>query len=514
MRKAFILIVVLFFMATASAQGLREEFLANKSVIYVINIRSFNSQDINKNGIIDMEKGETAGTFINAIDRLDEIKAQGINTLHLLPVTKVGKQYALGTAGSLYSMASFTEFDRLIDDKTNDFTAKEEAKFFVDECHKRGIKVVFDMPACGSYDLFLEKPELFVTDKDKNPVVPLDWSDVRLFRVLDEKGQLYRPVYEAYKSYVDLLLELGADAIRADVATNKPYGFWSELIKYTRAKNPDFMFLAEASEAWSGAVAKQAVFVPYNQLLQAGFDGYLGSLFNLKNFKSFDLNTYMSATLKNLKKYKEPKTLIGGFSTHDEKSPVAIAGEAFARQILWLNVTLPLNPYFLDGFDTNDRYVYKYCNRKAVDTYTDCDKYFVQQGKIDIFNLAAKPQGGNQNFAKEFKDALSFRQKYIEIIAKGEFLPLKSNNSSVFAYCRKNKTGAILVLASKDSSKPQNVDINQKQFRNFKNIQSVTQSSVPEISKEGLASFSLNPLDIKVFVFSSEPSLVIEIPKN
>ena len=302
MRKAFILIVVFFFMATASAQGLREEFLANKSVIYVINIRSFNSQDINKNGIIDMEKGETAGTFINAIDRLDEIKAQGINTLHLLPVTKVGKQYALGTAGSLYSMASFTEFDRLIDDKTNDFTAKEEAKFFVDECHKRGIKVIFDMPACGSYDLFLEKPELFVTDKAKNPVVPLDWSDVRLFRVLDEKGQLYRPVYESYKSYVDLLLELGVDGIRADVATNKPYEFWSELIKYTRAKNPDFMFLAEASEAWSGAVAKQAVFVPYNQLLQAGFDGYLGSLFNLKNFKSFDLNTYMSVTLKNLKK--------------------------------------------------------------------------------------------------------------------------------------------------------------------------------------------------------------------
>ena len=227
MRKAFILLVVFFFMTTASAQGLREEFLANQSVIYVINIRSFNSKDTNKNGIIEMEKSETAGNFINAIDRLDEIKTQGINTIHLLPVTKVGKQYALGTAGSLYSMASFTEFDRLIDDKTNDFTVKEEAKFFVDECHKRGIKVIFDMPACGSYDLFLERPELFVTDKDKNSVVPLSWSDVRLFKVLDEKGELHRPTYEAYKSYVDLLLELGADGIRADVATNKPYEFWS-----------------------------------------------------------------------------------------------------------------------------------------------------------------------------------------------------------------------------------------------------------------------------------------------
>jgi glycosidase len=502
MRKVFILAVVFFFMATASAQNLRQELLANKSVIYVINIRSFNSQDTDKSGIIEMEKGEIAGNFINAIDRLDNIKAQGINTLHLLPVTKVGKQYALGTAGSLYSMASFTELDRLIDDKTNDFNVKEEAKFFVDECHKRDLKVIFDMPACGSYDLFLERPELFVTDKDKNPVVPMDWSDVRLFKVLDEKGELYRPTYEAYKSYVDLLLELGADGIRADVATNKPYKFWSEIIKYTRNKNPDFLFLAEASETWKTPIAKQAVFTSYENLLQAGFDGYLGSLFDLKNFKSFDLNTYMSATLRNIKKYKEPKTLIGGFSTHDEKSPVTIAGEAFARQILWLNVSLPLNPYFVDGFDTNDRYVYRYCNRKAVDTYTDCDRYYVQQGKFDIFNLAAKPNGGNQNFSKEFKEALLFREKYIDIIAKGEFIPLKSNNNSVFAFCRKNKTGAILVIASKNPSKKQNVDINVKGLRSFKNIQSVTKDSASEISKEGLMNFSLNPLDIKVFIFS------------
>lgn len=502
MKKVFSLIVLLFFMTTASAQGLRKEFLANKSVIYVVNIRSFNSQDINKNGVIEMEKGEIAGNFINAIDRLDEIKAQGLNTIHLLPVTKVGKKFALGTAGSLYSMASFIEFDRLIDDKTNDFSVKEEAKFFVEECHKRNIKVIFDMPACGAYDLFLERPELFITDKDKNPIIPLDWSDVRLFRVLDEKGKLYKPTYEAYKSYVDLLLELGVDGIRADVATNKPYEFWSKLIKYTREKRPDFMFLAEASEAWSGAIDKQAVFTPYNQLLQAGFDGYLGSFFNLKNFKVFDLNTYMSQTLKNVKKYHEPKSLIGGFSTHDEKSPVSIAGEAFSRQILWLNVTLPLNPYFLDGFDTNDRYVYKYSNKKASDTYTDCDKYFVHQCKMDIFNLPAKPQGNNQDFSKEFKDALDFREKYIDIISKGEFIPLKVSNQDTFAYCRKNKTGAILVVASKDSAKFHNVDINLKELRNFKNIKSVTNNLMPEMLEGEIANFKLNPLDIEVFIYN------------
>jgi len=503
MRKALILAALFFFTLSASAQGLREDFLANKSIIYVINIRSFNSKDTNQNGIIEMEKGEVAGNFINAIDRLDEIKAKGVNTIHLLPITKVGKKSALGTAGSLYSMASFTELDRLIDDKTNDFTVKEEAKFFVEECHKRDIKVIFDMPACGAYDLFLERPELFALDKDKNPITPLDWSDVRLFKVVDGKGQLYQPTYDAYKSYVDLLLELGADGIRADVATNKPYEFWAELIKYTRAQRPDFMFLAEASESWKGAIAKQAVFTPYDKLLLAGFDGYLGNLFNYKNYKVFDLNNYMSEILKNLKKYREPKTLIGGFSTHDEKSPVSIAGEAFARQILWLNVTLPLNPYFVDGFDTNDRYIYKYCNRKATDYYTDCDKYFVHQGKIDIFNLAAQPQGGEKKFAKEFNDALSFREKYIDIITKGEFIPLEVNNKKTFAYCRKNKTGVILVVVSKEYLNVERVDIDANKLRNFKNIQPITQDPTPDMIK-GVVSLNLKPLDIKVFALTPE----------
>ncbi|MDD3420499.1 MAG: hypothetical protein PHE78_07890, partial [Candidatus Gastranaerophilales bacterium] len=151
MKKLLLLLTFICLTANANAQELRSDFADNKSVIYVINIRSFNSQDMNKNGVIELEKGETPGTFLNAIDRLDELKSLGINTLHILPVTKVGKKHAIGTAGSLYAMASFTEFDRLLDDRTNDLSIEQEAEFFIREAHKRGIKVIFDMPACGAY---------------------------------------------------------------------------------------------------------------------------------------------------------------------------------------------------------------------------------------------------------------------------------------------------------------------------------------------------------------------------
>ena len=508
MKKILSLISILFLLCgiytqQAFAENLRNQFLANKSVIYAINIRSFNSFDENKNGIIDLEKGEKQGTFLNATERLNELKEKGINTIHVLPVTKVGKKNAQGTAGSLYAMASLTEFDRLLDEHLNNLSVEEEAKIFIQECHKLGISVIFDMPACGSYDLFDTNPELFEKNTDGTPISPLDWTDVVLFKSFDDNGNLYMPVYEAYKSYVDLLLSLGVDGIRADVATCKPYEFWKKLIDHTRGQNPDFLFLAEASEEWCDPIDKAAVFTPYNKLLEAGFDGYLGSFFNLKKFKSFDLPQYMDNTLKTLKKYKTKKAVIGGFATHDEKSPLLNGGENFAKQILWLNATLPVNPYFLDGFYVNDRYVYSYLNKNAAETFTDCTKYFVRQGQIDIFNLATKPHGTEKNFPQEFKDALDFRKKNIDTITQGEFIPLAVSNNSVFAYAIKTDEKAFLVTASKDPRYSQNFDINLKTLRKFKTIHSeMTKKLFPKIEKN-IAKMTLAPLEIKVFEFTA-----------
>ena len=88
---------------------LRTLFAQNKAVIMCVNIRTFNANDKNKNDIIEPWLGETSGNFVNAIQRLDAMKKLGVNTLHLLPVTPVGKVKAMGTAGSLYAISSFNE---------------------------------------------------------------------------------------------------------------------------------------------------------------------------------------------------------------------------------------------------------------------------------------------------------------------------------------------------------------------------------------------------------------------
>ena len=93
-----ILFALLLFINKTLAEeqaGLRDLFLNNKTVICGINIRNFNSKDLNNDKIID--GNEISGNFINAIERLDEIKDANINVLHVLPITPVVKLKALGT---------------------------------------------------------------------------------------------------------------------------------------------------------------------------------------------------------------------------------------------------------------------------------------------------------------------------------------------------------------------------------------------------------------------------------
>ena len=102
--KSFLTLLLSLFIINSSYAaanpGVRTLFLNNKAVICAINLRTFNAKDTNGNGIIDND--EESGNFINAVERLDELKADNINTLHLLPITPTGKLKALGTAGCTY----------------------------------------------------------------------------------------------------------------------------------------------------------------------------------------------------------------------------------------------------------------------------------------------------------------------------------------------------------------------------------------------------------------------------
>lgn len=452
MKRILLLLTILIFASEMSfaseGNDLRTKFQNGEAVIMGINIRSFNAKDLNGDRIIDGD--EISGNFLNAIERLDELKELNINTLHVLPITPAGKLKALGTAGSLYAPENFWSINPQLVDKTSPLTPKEQAKKFIDECHKRGIRVIIDLPSCGSYDLFLTHPELFIKDDRNCSIVPTDWTDVRLLNAgSDEK--LNQDVLDVHKMFVNMVLELGADGIRADVATIKPFNFWREIINYTRSKDSEFMFLAEASDSWREPPSSYAVFTPYDKLLEAGFDGYYGSFFNLKDWKrGSELIEHVKFNNKLLTAYKEPKNVIMSFTTHDEVSPIILHGENFSVMICWLEAVLPFNPYFIDGFYTGDDYLYPWANIKAPRSETDDDYYFVHRGKLDIFNFSGKPDGKNKIVFENFKRAFEFRKDNSELITKGDFVQLKTNDENVFCFSRTLKNETITVIGNLD----------------------------------------------------------------
>jgi len=469
MRRIIILYLTLFLSGNiclaqqTKQKNIRELFKNNEAIIYTINIRNFGSVDNDKDGIIIPENGDVMGTFLNAKEKLKDLAAEGINVIYVLPITKSGKLKALGTAGSLYALDSFYELDDNLDDKiidkTNDLTVKQEVKEFIKEAHRLNLSVILDLPSCGSYDLSLKKPNWFIIDNDENSVVPSDWTDVRLFKIYNDDKTLNEENLNNFKSFIDMAQDLGFDGIRADVAAIKPYEFWAKIIDYARYKsknkNENFFFLAEASPDWQNPAPKGVNrYTTIDELLNAGFDSYYGSFSDFQNIKTKkEFDKKIETNQKILNKFKG-KSIISALATHDQKAPI-LRNKNYWNMVLWLSTTLPLNTYFLDGFSYGDDFTYDYENKKAPVSYTDDEYYYVHSGLFDIFNYTGPIRIKHPEFKREYLKAIAFKKENLDLINKGHYSLLKTDNDKVFSYSVTYKNKKLIAVGSLDETTKQ-----------------------------------------------------------
>ena len=437
--------------------NLRDMFRENKAIIYAMIPRTFNAKDTDGNGLI--EGNEQRGTFINAVEKLDYLKNLGINTLHVLPPNPTGKMKAMGTAGSLYSADDLIEIDPNLKDPRVPGTAKDHFKIFVNECHKRGIAVMIDLPSCASLDLYKKRPDLMAIDSKGYPKVPQGWEDIRMFEPWADKDKriLNKALLDYHKQYVDMCIDVGIDGIRADVGRAKPIEFWDQLIPYARNKNPQFAFLAEC---YTYEDASPMLNMPADrpeECLKAGFDSYYGQYHIFHEWgTSKDFHDNMILNLEMSQRHERGKSLIGSFATHDDKSPMANGGAPYCDMTTGLQMTLPMtNPYFVTGFESGDRYIYPYKDKISPTTQTDCHRYIVHSEKIDIFNPSRAPGGQNPEIGQYMYEMAKVRQQYEDVITKGSYIPLKvkegtGENTRIIAYARHLNGKTLLAIANKE----------------------------------------------------------------
>ena len=223
---------------------------------------------------------------------------------------------------------------------------------------------MLDLPSCEIVDFAKIHPELMAYEKDGSDKTPGGWQDIRMFRVFDdeETRKLNPHLLELHKKYVDMCIDLGFDGIRADFGREKPAEFWDIIIPYSRTKDPDFGWLAET---YTYEDASPQLNMPHDrpiELLKAGFDAYYGQYHIFDQWTdASDLRNYLNEQIDMQKSFndKEPRTLIGSFSTHDDQSPMFYGGSPWVQFTSILQSTLPLcNPYFVDGVQSGDYYLY------------------------------------------------------------------------------------------------------------------------------------------------------------
>ena len=434
---------------------LKTLFQHNEAKILAIVPRTFNAKDTNGNEYID--GNEQCGTFLNAIERLDEVKAEGFNTLHVLPISTPGKIKAMGTAGSVYAPKDMLEIDPNLIDKNDPRSDKEQFKAFVDECHKRGIRVMVDIPSCAAYEMFLNMPDLMAKEKDGLAKTPQGWNDIRMLQPWEDEGKrTLNPKLLAYhKQLIDMLIDAGVDGVRVDVARTKPAEFWDVLIPYSHMRDPEFGWLAET---YTYEDASPQANMPYDRpedSLRAGFDLIYGQYHIFHEWP--DATTFMNYVKEQLDmSYRLPKgkSLIGSFATHDDISPMFHGGRDYCNLTMGLQATLPmLNPYILDGYQSGDNYSYSYENKYNPVTETDNHEMTVHTGRLDIFNLSRKPGGKEPEIGQFMTSAFKMRDKYKDVITKGTFIQLDKEhdkNDQIIAYARHLNGKTLLVVANKN----------------------------------------------------------------
>ena len=417
--------------------------------------RTFNAKD--ENGDEKITGNEKSGTFLNAIERLDEIKAEGFNTFHILPIHPTGKKHAMGLAGSLYSPLDFLQIDPNLIEKNDKRTPVEQVKAFTDACHERGIKVMLDLPSCSSYDMYLEKPELMAKERDGQAKTPQGWNDIRMFQPFSDesKRELNPELLDLHKKYVDVCVEMGIDGIRADVARAKPTEFWDIIIPYSHSKDPQFGWLGETYTYEDGSPQANMPFDRPEDSLRAGFDAYYGQYHIFHEWKGAkDLNDFVKENLEMSNRLEKGKSLIGSFTTHDDISPMFHGGTEYCNLTAGIQATLPmLNPYYVDGYQSGDYYVYGYDHSKSEESETDCHEMTVHHGKLDIFNKSRKPGGKNPEIGKFMTESFKMRDKYQDVITKGSFIELeksKDRDDQVIAYARHKDGKTLLVVGNKN----------------------------------------------------------------
>ncbi len=118
------------------------------AVAYNLFVRAGAAWDHDGDGRIDLEPNDQGwrktGTFLKAITLLPFIRSLGCNTVHLLPITAIGRDGHKGNLGSPFAIRDPYALDEALSELALGLGAEVEFTAFVEAAHHLGLRVVVE----------------------------------------------------------------------------------------------------------------------------------------------------------------------------------------------------------------------------------------------------------------------------------------------------------------------------------------------------------------------------------
>jgi glycosidase len=192
-------------------------------IMYEINQRAFSVQ----------------GDFNGIIQRLDSIKALGVNTIWLMPIFPIG---SIKSVNSPYSIKNYKEVN-------SEFGNIDDLRKLVRLAHQKNIAVILDWVANHTAwdNPWIQNPTWYTQDGSGNIIHPAgtNWQDVADLNF--NNYDMRKAMIKALKYWV---LTANVDGYRCDAADLVPYDFWKQAIDSLKTiKNRKLIMLAEGARS-------------------------------------------------------------------------------------------------------------------------------------------------------------------------------------------------------------------------------------------------------------------------
>ena len=307
------------------------DFLRN-SVMYQVFLRAFTP----------------GGTLRSAADMIPHLHRLGVDILYISPITEADddmrqefwsvrqRKSGLGNPQSPYRVKDYWKIDP-------EYGTEEDLKYFVNEAHCLGMKVLLDVVYyhCGPCaKLITEHPD-FVTRDENGNVKSGEWC----FPALNfENPELREYLHKNLEYFVR---EFDVDGYRCDVSDMVPIDFWETGRRRLEKIKPDIIMLAEGS-------------AKVNQNRAFDFN-YTFSWRQLYDVVSGESATRMPVLWQEYYDKLLPDTLVARYTEHHDLAndrgpnrPERVLGPDAHNAMLFINLCLDGIPFIYNGQEIAD----------------------------------------------------------------------------------------------------------------------------------------------------------------